>query len=56
MMQGKLDNVPEEINKATRALRQERDRLVYEERRASTKAQERCQVRNKIPCSPVFVH
>ena len=55
MLQRRLDDVPEEINKATRALRQERDRLVHEERRASTKAQQRCQVRNIILYSPVLL-
>ena len=55
MLQRRLDDVPEEINKATRALRQERDRLVHEERRASTKAQQRCQVRKMILYSPVLL-
>ena len=47
-MQRKVDNLPDEITKATRTLRQEGERLVHEEKRASSRAQERCQVRNKI--------
>ena len=44
-MHQQVDNLPEEITKATRAIRQERDRAVHEERRASVRVQERCQVR-----------
>ena len=55
MMQRKVDNLPEEITKATRALRQEGDRRIQEERRASSKVKERCKVRNKILCPSVSV-
>ena len=53
-MQREVNNLPDEITKATRALRQESERLVVEERRASSKAQARCQVRNKIYFSICF--
>ena len=41
-----VDNLPDEISKATETLRNEGERVVNEERHASAKAQERAQVRN----------
>ena len=48
-MQRKTDNLPEEIKKATRSMKDEHERLMRQEKRASASAQEdvkkKCQVR-----------
>ena len=52
ILKRKSDNIPDEISKATRTMKQEHERLIQQEKRASTKAQEdikkKCQVRYNI--------
>ena len=56
ILQRKTDNLPEEIKKATRSMKDEHERLMRQEHRASAKAQEdvkqKCQVRkSEFHCS-----
>ena len=48
-MQMIFDGLPDEIAKATKTLKEEGERLVQEERLASSKEKERCRVLNKVP-------
>ena len=54
ILQRKSDNLPDEITKATREMRNEHERRILQEKRSSSKAQEdvkkKCQVRNDPPC------
>ena len=49
ILQRKADNLPDEIKKATRSMKDEHERLMRQEKRASATAQEdvkkKCQVR-----------
>ena len=54
-MRTNVDNLLDEISKATEMLRNEGERVISEERHASAKAQERAQVRNNPRLTSVSV-
>lgn len=53
-----VDNLPDESSKATETLRSEGEHVISEERHASSKAQERAQVRNnpRLPSVSVTLY